>query len=357
MEPQSRTPALQAQIDAAVAAIPSKNREKPAEDEEVESFEAGFRRIQDWAFTQGFAVAKESKKQTRLLIQCVQHRRETQNTRKTADEDRKRTPRTQAVSCMYVSYRKSQEKTYRIGYTRDEHNHPMSPDPFLFNAHKRRKPGRSAALSAALPMREEIPYRKVSRILEKQGLEIGRKEFYNLLTGEQQGHLSKTEELILFFQYLREEDFRVRLLEEYIVGSDGEPKERVAKVIVFTNSEMIRLAKRFVSEFTYVIDATFGTNRHRLPLLALVGIDNTDTTFPFLLAYIVSESAETFRFVNNFLTEVVFLMYQALQSVLETGRQGYTPRCSSSTNRRQRRQQERGEQRKCTGCKRATGTL
>ena len=308
MEPQSWTPALQAQIDTAIAQIPPKNRWQPTEGEEVEDFEAGFRRIQDWAFVEGFAVVKESKKNTHFIVQCVHHKRETQNTRKIADGDRKRMTKTQATGCMffvYISFRKTQGEIYCIGYTRDEHNHFMNPDPFTFAAHKEKKPKQSAAISAALPMRGEILYRKVSCILEKQGLKISKKEFYNFQCGESKEHLSNQKELTLLLQYLQKKNFHVHLLEKY-VDIKGKPKKHIAKVITFTNSEMIRLAKKFVNQFVYMINATFGTNQTRLPLLVLVGINNTDTTFPFFFAYIVSESAETFQFVNNFLTEVVF---------------------------------------------------
>ena len=41
-------------------------------------------------------------------------------------------------------------------------------------------------------------------------------------------------------------------------------------------------------------------------MLTCVGIDNTNETFPFLLVYIVSESADIFRFVNNVLAELIF---------------------------------------------------
>ena len=78
------------------------------------------------------------------------------------------------------------------------------------------------------------------------------------------------------------------------------------KVIAFINSEMICLIRRFVNQYSYVIDITFGTNKCHLLLLACVGIDNTNETFPFLLAYIVSDSANVFRFVNNVLAELIF---------------------------------------------------
>ena len=69
---------------------------------------------------------------------------------------------------------------------------------------------------------------------------------------------------------------------------------------------MIHLVRKFISQYNYVIDITFKTNKCCLLLLAYVGINNTDETFSFLLVYIVSESTDIFRFVNNVLAELIF---------------------------------------------------
>ena len=77
------------------------------------------------------------------------------------------------------------------------------------------------------------------------------------------------------------------------------------KAIAFTNSKIIHLTKKFVSQYSYVIDTTFKTNKCHLLLLACISIDNTDKK-NFLLVYIVNESANVFRFVNNVLAELIF---------------------------------------------------
>ena len=53
-------------------------------------------------------------------------------------------------------------------------------------------------------------------------------------------------------------------------------------------------------------DATFNTNRLRLPLSVIVGITNTSKTFPVAYCFITSESTEAFEFVNTQLKELVF---------------------------------------------------
>ena len=84
------------------------------------------------------------------------------------------------------------------------------------------------------------------------------------------------------------------------------PTQRVTQAILFCSKEQIYLARRFVSEFVYLMDATFNTSSHGLPLEILCGVDNTDKTFPFSYVYEVSESAEIFGWINDQLTELIF---------------------------------------------------
>jgi hypothetical protein len=77
------TPGLTAQIEAAVAALPAAHRTPPKEKEIVESPEAALVRLQDWAFTQGFALVRESTRKDRVMFECTHHKNATKNWRKT----------------------------------------------------------------------------------------------------------------------------------------------------------------------------------------------------------------------------------------------------------------------------------
>ena len=46
----------------------------------------GFQRLQDWAFTHGFALAIESATAKGMRLECVHHKRKTKNSRKTSEE-------------------------------------------------------------------------------------------------------------------------------------------------------------------------------------------------------------------------------------------------------------------------------
>jgi hypothetical protein len=73
------TPVLAAQIRAAVAALPAAHRTPPKEKEIVESPEAAFVRLQDWAFTQGFAFVIESTRKDQVLFECTHYKKGTKN--------------------------------------------------------------------------------------------------------------------------------------------------------------------------------------------------------------------------------------------------------------------------------------
>ena len=75
------------------------------------------------------------------------------------------------------------------------------------------------------------------------------------------------------------------------------------------SAEQIKLAWRFVSGFMYETDATFNTNRLKLPLSVIVGINNRGRTFPIAYCYITSESAASFKFVSDQLSDLAFYDY------------------------------------------------
>jgi hypothetical protein len=70
--------------------------------------------------------------------------------------------------------------------------------------------------------------------------------------------------------------------------------------------EQIKIVQRFVSGFMYKTDATFNTNSLKLPLSVMVGINNCRKTFSAAYCYITSESAASFKFVTNQLTDLAF---------------------------------------------------
>jgi hypothetical protein len=133
------TPVLAAQIQAATAALPAAHRVAPQEREIVESKDTAFLRLQNWAFTQGFALATESTKPKRVVFHCTHHKKTTKNCRKTAEANRQRVQtQTQARGCqfsLYISKTQRADGQWSIGSTCLHHNYAPNPDPFQYIQH------------------------------------------------------------------------------------------------------------------------------------------------------------------------------------------------------------------------------
>src|SRR5438045_1694219 len=178
------TSGLAAQIKAAIAALPAAHRSPPKEKEIVESPEAAFVRLQDWAFTHGFALVRESTRKDRVLFECTHHKKTMKNWRKTPETNRERVEtKTQSRGCkfgLYVSKQKKLGGLWALGSTCLEHNHAPNPDPFQYVQHHDKKPGHFQAVELATSHHGTLSYNLSAEILRKESLELGRREYYNL---------------------------------------------------------------------------------------------------------------------------------------------------------------------------------
>ena len=117
------TPELASQIEAATAALPAAHKLLPQEQEIVESKEAALQQLQNWAFTQGFALAVESNRADRVVYHCIHHKKKTRNSRKTAKTDRQRVQtQTLASGCnfsLYISRTKRSKGRWAISSSKN----------------------------------------------------------------------------------------------------------------------------------------------------------------------------------------------------------------------------------------------
>ena len=176
---------LASQIAIATDALPPAHLVTPAHGESFKTPEEALQRLQDWAFTQGFAVVTESKRKGRCIFHCIHHKKKTRNSWKTATEDRERlSTATMAKGCtwsVYVSQRAATQDAWILGWTHKEHSHNPNPDPFTFAAHKAKKPGYRKAVDKASVHCRAASYSTSSKLLRKEGLPVlTAKEYYNL---------------------------------------------------------------------------------------------------------------------------------------------------------------------------------
>jgi hypothetical protein len=107
--------------------------------------------------------------------------------------------------------------------------------------------------------RGTIGFKESVETLQKEGLEIDHKEYYNLHCKGTARTLTRQEELMLLLQTLEQERVHPRVNDTYII-EDGIRKRRVIKDLFWRSLEQIKMGRRFVSSFIFETDATFCTN-------------------------------------------------------------------------------------------------
>lgn len=81
---------FEAKLQQAISHLPPSHRTLPQRNETFESLDAARLRLQDYAFTQRFALVTEKnyKKHSTLVLDCSRHHKDTRNYRKLSEEDR-----------------------------------------------------------------------------------------------------------------------------------------------------------------------------------------------------------------------------------------------------------------------------
>ncbi len=163
---------LLSDIATVIADLPAEHYSLPDNKTPFLDTSAALEHLNNYGFTQGHAYVVESGGKTaqRSVIRCIHHGKETLNTRKLTEEERKR-PNThvRGLGCP-VYYNVNQYKKLGgqrlLTYKQDQlHNHPPAPDPFALQPYKSKRPSRKDALSKAEKLRGFIIYGDSKKIL------------------------------------------------------------------------------------------------------------------------------------------------------------------------------------------------
>lgn len=298
---------LDDRIRRAMELIPPVHCLVPLDNETFSSLEEGKLQLQDYAFTQGFALASTSfqKGKTVLILDCTHHGKKTRNTRHIENKDRLRQGNKVLFdNCRYRLRLKLKDDTWRLVITNTEHSHDLARDPFSLRQHRDKDPNRSIAVKQTENLcGAGIKYRQALRALNIQGLRLSKDNYYNLARTEEKHTEEEARKYALAI--LKDHGFRVRYMEKNVIES-GQVQRRVIEQFFFCNSKQIRLARRFVSHFLLETDAIFNTSCLNMPHCVLLGITNTRTSFPAAYCYITSESKESFMFMFACMQELMF---------------------------------------------------
>ena len=297
-------------LQRAHRAIPAEYKVQPMSGEIFADRDAGFLRIQDFAFTQGFAVVKtheDNGVRKMVTLECTRYGKKTRNTRGLTEVERKRhATHTQFLECPYKVKLRYRKKTsdWKLNVCNDGYSYELMDDPFQLLEHRARDPDRSAACAEGIALRETYqPYSAARRILGIKGLRLSQKEYYNLVSFNKAR--TPAQEVQYALKTLESRGFHVRVKEKYLVEQDVRHTQEI-QFFFFCNMDQVLFARKFASQFLIITDATFTTNANELPLSVIVCVTNLLRSFPIAYCFIALESTDAFVFINECMRELFF---------------------------------------------------
>jgi MULE transposase domain len=201
-------------------------------------------------------------------------------------------------------------KGYLGKWRADIHSHICPISPFEFLVHLAATEEYQQLRSNALLYRfTNQPFSAASKLLDADsfGIKIKQKDYYNLLRHKMpdKDDLATVAGLI---QALQEEGLNIRYRARQNLDKDnpGQIVSQTLTNIFFWSSGIVEFVRRWCAGAVLQMDATFNTNRDRLPLLVAVGVTNEGITFPVAFAFIKGETTDAFDFFFECLRAEIF---------------------------------------------------
>jgi hypothetical protein len=192
----------------------------------------------------------------------------------------------------------------------DVHNgHQLVDDPFQFPEHLKSSEEYQEAHRQAVKHRDQVlPYSVSRRLIDAEdlGVVLSARDYYNSVR-KLIPDKSKPQTIVALLRMLEDNTFVYTTRFETERDEAGKPISRKLVRLFFAHRKQLEAATRFVAGRLIVIDGTFNTNDLRLPLLVIVGVLNTNQTFPVAFSYCPSESNDSISFVWKSLREECFI--------------------------------------------------
>jgi len=190
------------------------------------------------------------------------------------------------------------------------HGHELIDNPLAaYLAHRKRLLEHQQLVVKATAHRQaKVVYSNSRRILETEDfhLHLTSKEFYNTVR-KQKVDWSDDRSIIGLVTELQENSWICELRNELNEDDKGKVISRRLIQVWFTHPKLMAVARRFVSDFSLVIDGTFSTNRLRMPLLVAVSQLNSGKTFPIAFSWCPEEDTASYSYFWQCLKDHCFI--------------------------------------------------
>jgi hypothetical protein len=204
------------------------------------------------------------------------------------------------IRCTWKSQSRGKpgDKVFVVKVVNSGHSYELNPNPLSYFSHMKGLSEYKSQAAAARTWRTKvIPYSTTRRVLEDKeyGMLLRPSDYYNAVRSQP---LDKAEgrSIAGLVVALQEAGFVYRTRLD--IAYDEADVAVAAKLVQiwFAHPIQLRMARRFVSGFSLIVDGTFNTNKYRLPLLVAVGSLHTGATFPAFFSFCPAEDRESFDF-------------------------------------------------------------
>jgi hypothetical protein len=217
-----------------------------------------------WAASHMFSLFKLRSDLEKIVLSCS-HGGEYKSTIGEGSQGKRRSSTIKTNCPFRVNGRKQSNGKWKMNLTNPTHNHARPQSLMgLANARRHSNTQRDEILrlsEANVRPRHIIPLLSESNLLKKR-------DIYNIIAAEKKSKLGDRSPLTYLLDYLQESN----CFHKKIINDGGSLTS-----LFFSFEEGIALAKRFNTVF--VVDATYKTNRFKLPLLHFIGIDCFNRSF------------------------------------------------------------------------------
>ncbi|KAE8219630.1 hypothetical protein CF326_g8915 [Tilletia indica] len=270
----------------------------PPDDEAFDTKQEGLAYLQTWAQMEGYAVTTyASSKDVYLYIGC--HKQGTyKNSHQLTDQIRKRKTSSAKSGCPFrVRLKVNHEGKWVTAVTNPSHNHPASTSP-LAHAVQRRIDVATKYQIIELARQGTRPSRIVSMLVQRPiPLLVTSKDVSNLLQRHRREVLHGRAPAEALLEWLREQEWphitKIAAVDTGVERLEG---------LFFAHPRGLELLRRFGT--VILIDATYNTNQHRLPLLHMVGITSSNRSFTVALAFLPDETTMTYSWALSALQQL-----------------------------------------------------
>ena len=241
-------------VQKVIDGIPQEHLEPPSQNETFDIADDAWSRLQNYAFSQGFAIVTGSCGVGRKSYQCIHAEEKTQNNRKLDEHTGEGSNRKQeltrikkkgckwrcAIAWKDPYTRGGDNKTWVLVVGHQDHSHEMVPNPLSYDMHKKRQPDYAKAVELARAYRaSNVPYKQSEEVLDNiakdwdEQFHLKKKKYYNLILSTTR---SREDVLTGLLAALDSPSFTARVRFSYVKDEHGIITKRILEQIVLIDA-------------------------------------------------------------------------------------------------------------------------